>query len=471
MSISYLNSLTPRNVVSGFVFTGVYDEILSTSQISVRITTKSSVNSYALFVYYSNDKVNVVSQELFTVIDTYNYINYLTPTSRYFKLRFELISDYLTDLSIETIFKTAIVYNPETAIVGSVSVNNFPATQAVSGTVEVIGQEPQPRFYATPATNTATVYADGAQGVNVNGGWLYVNTGGSNKINWYVYANTVDQASTAKKIKDIKNMYMVIYQKSTEVLEIKNPFIAFYSLMDAGTNNGTWYKNRYVFENNYEQASVVGTKLLYMGDDNPLIHPEITVRIKLDISTVNSTNTLAGGAEEDLWLSSIHTTSNAGAGEYNFVFSEFGIDFNEEALQPTVLPIIDNKVQVSGSVAITNTFIQTREQPTQTTFYRINNGSSDGVVLFNGPRVLRNLSITNTSSEIIYIHFYNMATIPTSGDSAIWLIPIAPNAMSNIMNQLDHSFTVGIAYRLTTTFNNDVSPTSFICFLNGTYGY
>ena len=63
MSISYLNSLTPRNVESGFVFTGVYDEILSTSQISVRITTKSTVNSYALAIEYSNDKVNVVSQE------------------------------------------------------------------------------------------------------------------------------------------------------------------------------------------------------------------------------------------------------------------------------------------------------------------------------------------------------------------------------------------------------------------------
>ena len=51
MSISYLNSLTSRSVESGFVFAGVYDEILSTSQISVRITTKSTVNNYALFVY------------------------------------------------------------------------------------------------------------------------------------------------------------------------------------------------------------------------------------------------------------------------------------------------------------------------------------------------------------------------------------------------------------------------------------
>jgi hypothetical protein len=207
-----------------------------------------------------------------------------------------------------------------------------------------------------------------------------------------------------------------------------------------------------------------------MGDDNPLIHPEITIRIKLDISTVNSTNTLAGGAEEDLWLSSIHTTSNAVAGEYNFVFNEFGIDFNEEALQPTVLPIIDNKVQVSGSVAITNTFIHTREQPTSFTF-RDNSGSNVGVIIFNSPRVLRALSISNTSTEIIYIHFYNMATVPTSGNTSVWLIPIGGNETSNIMNQTDHYFNVGMAYRITTTYNNDVSPAANVCFLNGTYGY
>ncbi len=130
MSISFLNSLTPRNVVSGFVFTGVYDEILSASQISVIITTTSVINSYTLFVEYSNDKVNVVSQESSIAIDNLNYIHYFTPTSRYFRLRLEASSN-ITDLSIETIFKTAIIYQPETAIYGTVSVNNFPAIDNV----------------------------------------------------------------------------------------------------------------------------------------------------------------------------------------------------------------------------------------------------------------------------------------------------------------------------------------------------
>ena len=64
-----------------------------------------------------------------------------------------------------------------------------------------------------------------------------------------------------------------------------------------------------------------------------------------------------------------------------------------------------------------------------------------------------------------------MATVPTSADTSVWLIPIAPNVVSNIMNQPDHYFTVGLSYRVTTTYNNDVSPAANVCFLNGTYGY
>ncbi len=398
MSISFLNSLTPRNVVSGFVFTGVYDEVLSTSQISVRITTTSVINSYTLFVEYSNDKVNVVTQESYIAIDNLNYLQYLTPTSRYFRLRLEATSN-ITNLSIETIFKTAVVYQPETAIYGTVSVNNFPAVdnvvsvnnlpeiQQVSGNVSIIssipllitntefqavGKEPQTLFHATPATNIPAVYADATAGINVNGGWLFENTS-SNKINWYTYANTVDQASTAKSLKDIKYMYMVIYQNSSALPIMNNPYIAFYSLPEAGTNT-SWYKNKYIYSN-YDNASEVGNKLLYIGIDNPLIHPEITIRIQLVWDPISSTNTLEAGANETLWLSSIHTSSNTTAGKYNFVFSEFGLNFNEDALNSVVIPIIDNKVQIAGSVAITNTFIHTREEPTTSSFN--NNGGSN----------------------------------------------------------------------------------------------
>ncbi len=137
MSISYLNSLTPRNVVSGFVFNGVYDDILSTSQITTRITANVNTdNHYTLLIEYSNDKVNVVSFETSTVIFDYNKLLYLTPTSRYFKLTLTAISD-INDLSIETIFKHAIVYQLVNQISGNVIVDNMPEIQQISGNVAV----------------------------------------------------------------------------------------------------------------------------------------------------------------------------------------------------------------------------------------------------------------------------------------------------------------------------------------------
>jgi len=139
MSISYLNSLTPRNVVSGFVFNGVYDDILSASQITVRVTNTFATSNYTLSLQYSNDKVNVVNTETLQYTNTDNNLLYFTPTSRYFKLTFTLTSGNLDNLSIETIFKHAIVYKPFVAITGSVTVDNLPAS---NGDVNIIQSIP-----------------------------------------------------------------------------------------------------------------------------------------------------------------------------------------------------------------------------------------------------------------------------------------------------------------------------------------
>jgi hypothetical protein len=100
-----------------------------------------------------------------------------------------------------------------------------------------------------------------------------------------------------------------------------------------------------------------------------------------------------------------------------------------------------------------------------------NSGGATGIVLYNGPRVLRALSISNVSASVVYVHIYNMATVPTDLDNESWLIPVASNVVSNIMNQTDHYFNIGISYRVTTTFNNNTSPASNVCFMNGAIAY
>ena len=226
---------------------------------------------------------------------------------------------------------------------------------------DCIGAAPQYVVYATPDNYSAAVAADGDAAVIVEGGWLYKNPGGASKINWYVYANDQNQAATAKKVSDIQNIYMVINQQTPLTAVSRNPFIVFYTLRDSGTNS-SWYKNRYVFNNDLENSSVVGLKLLYTGVDNPLIHPEITNRVQLIFNTEISTATIQEGANELVWLSSIHTASATPENEYNFVLTEYGNYYTIDGLKRVRLPIINNRVQcelltlpaISGSVAVSN---------------------------------------------------------------------------------------------------------------------
>ena len=245
---------------------------------------------------------------------------------------------------------------------GSVNTSTNELIQAIKDIEpDCIGSSPQYVVYATPDNYSPAVAADGDPAVIVEGGWLYKNGGGASKINWYVYANDQNQATTAKKVSDIQNIYMVINQQTPLTAVSRNPFISFYTLRDAGTNS-SWYKNRYVFANDLESAEVVGQKLLYTGVDNPKIHPEITTRVQLIFNAENSTATLEEGANELVWLSSIQTGSGTPVNEYNFVLSEYGNYYTIEGLKRVRLPIINNRVQcellslpaISGSVAVSN---------------------------------------------------------------------------------------------------------------------
>ena len=111
---------------------------------------------------------------------------------------------------------------------------------------------------------------------------------------------------------------------------------------------------------------------------------------------------------------------------------------------------------------------QCQERPTTLAFHN-NELSNVGVVLYDTPLVLRNLSITNTSTVISYVHIYNMNTIPTSSNASVFLVPIAPNVVSNIFNEINHHFTTGLAFRATTTYNGNTSATANSVYLNGSY--
>ena len=223
---------------------------------------------------------------------------------------------------------------------------NHPDVQVVAG------RETPYIGFATPATNIPAVYADGIPGVNVTGGWSYINTlvgvppytGSRNKINWYVYNSATPD--TDFTVSQISSAYMVINQKSTLGTQAELPWITIYTRPDSGVNNGgTFYKNALLF-GGFSFIGTTGMMLLYTGEDPVGIHPEITGanRYKLEFNAGASTTTLAAASGEGAYLASIQTDSTPAAdGTRNFVFSEFSMMWEQSAIP---LPISQSQVQV-----------------------------------------------------------------------------------------------------------------------------
>ena len=365
MSISYLNSLTNRSVVNGFVFTGVYDDILSTSQITTRITNTIINNGYTLLVQYSNDKVNEVNKEIYYSSNNYNNLLNFTPSSRYFKLTFTLTSGDLDNLSIETIFKSAIVYKPFVAITGTVSVDNLPA---ISGSVSVNN------WPETSNVNITTCIP------------LTISS---------LPAITIDNTGFTSNI--------------TTCIPLTIETLPSITIANTG------------FTSNITTCIPLTIETLpSIAITNTAFDSNITACIPLTIETLPS-----------ITIANTGFTSNITA--------------------------IDSAL----------TF-QCQERPTTLAFHN-NELTNIGVVLYDTPLILRNLSISNTSTTIAYVHIYNMNTIPTSSNASVFLVPIAPSVVSNIFNGIDHHFTTGLAFRATTTYNGNTSATANSVYLNGSY--
>jgi hypothetical protein len=236
---------------------------------------------------------------------------------------------------------------------GNVSVSNFPALQQIEGEVVLdhtkVGETgDQFEFIPTVANNTASVYADGAIGVNiVNFGWQYINNPSASlkKINWYIYQSPLPE--TSYKVSQLENIYCVLNNTSTLL-----PFFNFYT-RPTGVNDGaSWYKSRITFTTN--TAGTAGMKFLYTGTDPTHIHPEITGvnRIQLVFNAGTSTKTPEQAADELIFTSTLQTDAGvSGAGVYNFIFQEYGIVWEK---MKVFLPVEFGKLLIKGDVAVSN---------------------------------------------------------------------------------------------------------------------
>lgn len=187
--------------------------------------------------------------------------------------------------------------------------------------------DPIPFFFqATPDTDVPAVYADEAQPVvNDDGSWTFANNG-TNKINWYIY-NSATYGDAM--LVDAKYWYAVIEQKCTQPCQL--PFIVVYTQPDDTSNNAaSWYKSKLFYGISYAPTAVGGRMLLWgttgisNSSDFSAIHPEIENRVQLIYNPALSAGP-QNNTTEKILSHSLQTTLSAAKGQYDFVFTEYGI--------------------------------------------------------------------------------------------------------------------------------------------------
>lgn len=296
----------------------------------------------------------------------------------------------------------------------------------VTNDVTVQGQNNNYEFFPTAANNTAAVYADGTQGVNVTGGWSYSNLA-TGKINWYLYGST--GLATDYKVSQLNSMYAVVNNQSTLGLALaQNPFIIIYTRPDSVPGGAAWYKSKLFFGSN-AHTDVTGIKLLYTGADPVEVHPEITGinRIQLIFVEGLSTKPLAQAQTENILTGSLQTTNNtAQVGAFNFVMEEFGADWVKT---PSILPIEFNKVMcdtTGSAVTVSSGTVVVSSQPHLSYL-------TDNVAVATMPAITGTVAVSSQPHLSYLTDNVAVATMPAiTGTVAVSSAPFLSYLTSNI---------------------------------------
>jgi len=436
---TYNNRLAPLAGLASF--TGQPEETNLGNALSVAVYIS---DLSTLTIEQSPNKTNWYIMKQTTIEPNVRYIIQEPCTLAYFRITIhnEMLTaqaycNLVTSLVQE--LTQGVDIRPLSSATDSVTVSNLPELQLVAG------QNSNFNFYPTVDNNTIQIYADGAKGTNVTGGWQYTNTA-VNKINWYIYQAPTsggNPITAGQTVSSVKSMYAVINQQSTLGLaQAQNPWIMIYTIPDSNPN-ASFYKSKLFYGSN-AHTDISGNKLLYTGTDPSGVHPEITGinRIKLDFNLSLSTKSEAEAANELVGAGTLQTTSNTPVGQFNFTMSQFGVDW-EKVSRP--IPIENGKVIVDTGVV---TCLE--KSPTGAITNLLGNA---GDLVTGVHSTLQSLNLSKIGGGgFAYVKIYNKATAPSATDTAVFTIPIQNNSIQQVeCHSLD--FPLGIGLRATLNFD------------------
>jgi len=352
------------------------------------------------------------------------------------------------DIEVVNLAAVDMTFTRVTTYLQSTHYVNLDIRKLTSDTDTVVsyGQNSNFDFYPTVDNNTIQIYADGAKGTNVTGGWQYTNTA-ANKINWYLYqapvTSTGAPTTAGQTVASVKSMYAVINQQSTLGLaQAQNPWIMIYTIRDSGAN-ASFFKSKLFYGSN-AHTDISGVKLLYTGTDPVDIHPEITGinRIKLDFNLSLSTKSEEAAAAELVGAGTLQTTAITPIGQFSFTMQQFGVEWEKVN---TPLPIENGKVVVDTGVVTCM-----EKSPTGAITNLLGNA---GDLVTGVHSSLQSLNLSKIGGGgFAYVKAYNKATVPAATDTPVFTIPIQNNSIQQVeCHSLD--FPLGIGLRATLNFD------------------
>ncbi|MGI9446783.1 MAG: hypothetical protein ACR2NI_03905, partial [Pirellulales bacterium] len=184
--------------------------------------------------------------------------------------------------------------------------------------------------------NTETsLFADGEHPVrdpDGRAGWRYTNTTG-NKINWYLWSEVQHQDYSLSQFDGI---YMVIEIKTQGSM----PYWTVYTKPQGDGNDASWFRSRINYSDEAASAALQAGRYLFHSSNLDVtgIEPSLQrVSLPVGFNTVG-----LQGADEELWLMALSTSSNYPAGTNDFLVEKVGVQINN-SIQGIELAAVDTR--------------------------------------------------------------------------------------------------------------------------------
>jgi hypothetical protein len=283
--------------------------------------------------------------------------------------------------------------------------------------------------------NNASVYADGAQGVEEpNGsedGWYFKNDEAGKKINWYFLGN--ENAGYQMTKATLQGGYARI--KVLTTMGSDSPFMSLYTTPKGDGFDAFWFRSRYSYIGDFTGIAVNQEVIVYWGD-NPSVHPELT-RVQLSLDSSSSLlSTAPDISTDEIYTMSLGTNSAATVDSLEFIAKELGYK-NQQYLRTYLLEAkLENIVVPQNNNDLTDEVVDFKLDATSTSIM-LDNGFSYGVntikAVDTGDGLITIKSMQGDLEHWIKLDHTNV----TVGEDSV------AGGLNDVINTLNELFTVG----------------------------